>query len=344
MNCNSNPQKGNGPLKVLVTGAGGFLGSEIATQLLHQDHNVIGFSRGSYPVLEKQGVQWIRGDIRDAHAINLACRNVDAIVHSAALPGVWGSWNSYYQVNTVGTKNVIAAAHAQSVKFLVYTSSPSVTFDGSHQANIPEDVAYPSSWLCHYSHSKAIAEQAVLAANGQDSLATCALRPHLIWGAKDPHLIPRLIERGKAGTLRIVGDGTNCVDMVHVTNAAHAHLCAIDALRKNPASHGKAYWVSQQEPINCWDWLNEVLQAAGVPPIKKKISSRTAYAVGAVLEAVYTALRIGSEPRMTRFLAKQLSVDHFFDNRRAQELLGYFPILSTSQAMDDLKQAIRPKG
>ena len=165
-----------------MTGAGGFLGSEIATQLLHQDHTVIGFSRGSYPALEKQGVQWIRGDIRDASAIKKACRNVDAIIHTAALPGVWGSWNSYYQVNTVGTEHVIAAARAQAVKYLVYTSSPSVTFDGTDQNNIPEDVPYPSSWLCHYPHSKAIAEQAVLTANGQDDLATCALRPHLIWG------------------------------------------------------------------------------------------------------------------------------------------------------------------
>ena len=327
-----------------MTGAGGFLGSEIATQLLHQDHSVIGFSRGSYPALEKQGVQWIRGDIRDAQAVNQACRNVDAIVHSAAVPGVWGSWDSYYQVNTVGTEHVIAAARAQAVKLLVYTSSPSVTFDGTNQANIPEDVPYPSSWLCHYPHSKALAEQAVIAANGQDNLATCALRPHLIWGAKDPHLIPRLFERGKAGTLRIIGDGANLVDMVHVTNAAHAHLCAIEALSNNPASHGKAYWVSQQDPVNCWDWLNELLLAAGVPTIKKSISSRTAYVAGTVLEVVYTALRMRREPRMTRFLAKQLSMDHYFDNSRAQELLGYFPILSNSQAMDKFKQAIRANG
>lgn len=327
-----------------MTGAGGFLGSEIATQLLHQDHSVIGFSRGSYPALEKQGVQWIRGDIRDTQAVNQACRNVDAIVHSAAVPGVWGSWDSYYQVNTVGTEHVIAAARAQAVKLLVYTSSPSVTFDGTNQANIPEDVPYPSSWLCHYPHSKALAEQAVIAANGQDNLATCALRPHLIWGAKDPHLIPRLFERGKAGTLRIIGDGANLVDMVHVTNAAHAHLCAIEALSNNPASHGKAYWVSQQDPVNCWDWLNDLLLAAGVPTIKKSISSRTAYVAGTVLEVVYTALRMRREPRMTRFLAKQLSMDHYFDNSRAQELLGYFPILSNSQAMDKFKQAIRANG
>ena len=327
-------------MNVLITGAGGFLGNHIALQLLDAGHVVRGFSRGRYPKLEALGVNWVQGDLRKQRDVSKACEGMDAVIHTAAVPGIWGSWKMYYGINTLGTANIIRAVQQHDIPYLVYTSSPSVVFDGKDQSGISEEVPYPKTWLCHYPHSKALAEQQVLAANVDGQLATCALRPHLIWGEDDPHLIPRLIARGRTRKLRIIGDGDNLIDMVHVENAAHAHLCALTALQVTPKARGRAYWISQQTPVNCWEWINEILGFAGIEPITKRIGFRTAYRVGAILEYLYKSLRIKSEPRMTRFLALQLSADHYFGNTLAQNVLGYRPILSTADAMGKLKTAL----
>ena len=327
-------------MNVLITGAGGFLGSHIALQLLDAGHVVRGFSRGTYPTLEALGVNWVQGDLRKQRDVSKACEGMDAVIHTAAVPGIWGSWKMYYGINTLGTANIIRAVQQHDIPYLVYTSSPSVVFDGKDQSGISEEVPYPKTWLCHYPHSKALAEQQVLAANVDGQLATCALRPHLIWGEDDPHLIPRLIARGRTRKLRIIGNGNNLIDMVHVENAAHAHLCALTALQVTPKSRGRAYWISQQTPVNCWEWINEILDFAGVEPITNRIGFRPAYRVGAILEYMYKSLGIKSEPRMTRFLALQLSADHYFDNTLAQNVLGYRPKISTEDAMAELKTAL----
>ena len=108
------------------------------------------------------------------------------------------------------------------IKRLIYTSSPSVTFDGHHQNNTDESAPYAKDWLCHYPHSKALAEKYVLEANDDEELMTCALRPHLIWGPGDHHLIPRLIQRAKSNQLRRVGDGSNLIDTIKAVSFAAA--------------------------------------------------------------------------------------------------------------------------
>ena len=217
-----------------------------------------------------------------------------------------------------------------------FSSSPSVTFDGTDQKGVDESAPYPTEWLCHYPHSKALAEQHVLAAN-DDSLATCALRPHLIWGPRDGHLVPRLIERARSGQLRRVGDGENLVDMIYVENAAEAHLQAADALEKaDSAVRGKAYFISQGMPVNCWGWINDLLALVDEPPITRSISQSAATRVGSVMESVYSLFRWQAEPRMTRFLAAQLATDHYFDITAAQRDFGYQPTVSTAEGMQRL--------
>lgn len=353
----------------LVTGPGGFLGRYITEQLMARGDRVRGFARGSYPELEAAGVEMVRGDLADRDAVSKACEGVDCVFHVAGKVGVWGLWFDYFQANVQGTLNVLSACEEQNVGRLVFTSSPSVTFDaanlqgaaqrGSDQRGIDESPrfathiktfgnkrrvlevaglsAYPERWLAHYPHSKALAEQFVLAANG-NAIKTCSLRPHLVWGPRDTNLTARLIERAKSGKLRRVGDGTNQVDMIYVENAAAAHLQAADALAKpdSPAA-GNAYFLSQGEPVNCWGWIDQILALAGLPPVRKSISAKSAYRLGWSLETAYwAARRFDAEPPMTRFVARSLSTDHWFDITAAQRDFGYQPKISTAEGMEKL--------
>jgi 2-alkyl-3-oxoalkanoate reductase len=326
-------------MHALVTGAGGFLGQAITRQLVARGDQVRAFSRGSYPFLRELGVESLSGDIQDAAAVDDACRGIDAVYHVAAIAGLWGKWQTYYGINTLGTRNVIAACRKNRVPRLIYTSSPSVTFAASDQCDIDESAPYPKHWLAHYPHTKALAEQEVLTANSNE-LLTCALRPHLIWGPGDQHLIPRLLARARAGQLRRVGDGKNLIDAVYVENAAAAHLLAADRLQPGSAVCGKAYFITNGQPVNCWDWINEILAIAGVAPVTKSVSYRAAYAAGAVLEGIWKLTGRIDEPRMTRFLAAQLATSHYFNITAAGRDLGYEPAVSMAAGMQKLKAAL----
>ena len=319
-------------MRILVTGCGGFLGSEIVRQLIDRGDEVTGISRRHYPDLVANGMKHIQGDLTDSSFTRESIRDVDAVVHTAAVAGVWGPWDHYHSINTQATHHVVDACQSAGVGTLVFTSSPSVTFNGNHQRGVDESEPYATNWLCHYPHTKALAEQHVLQAHKLDVLNTCALRPHLIWGDDDPHILPRMIDRAKSGRLRIVGSGDNKVDTVHVTNAAHAHVCAIDALQSRPeAAGGQAYFIAQDEPVDCWDWIAEICRIGNAPPPTKSIGFKTAYRIGAGLETLYRLTGRKSEPPMTRFVAAQLAHDHYFDITAAKENLGY----SIRISMDD---------
>jgi nucleoside-diphosphate-sugar epimerase len=348
-------------MRALVTGGGGFLGGYIVAALLARGDRVRSFGRGDYPQLAAQGVEVVRGDIRDPASVADACQGVDCVFHAAALAGIGMGRRSFEDVNLRGTQNVMAGCHAAGVRRLVYTSSPSVVFAGRDQCGVAESAPYDFTWMernrAWYSLSKARAEQAVLAANGAE-LRSCALRPHLIWGPGDPHLVPRLIARARSGRLRRVGDGTNLIDITYVENAAEAHLLTADALAadcavaeatspsdRRPAEAGspagRAYFISQGEPVNCWQWINDILAPVELPPVKQSMSLKAAWRVGAVCEALYGLMRLTGEPPMTRFLAAQLATSHWFDISAARRDLGYAARVSTQEGMRRLAEWLR---
>jgi nucleoside-diphosphate-sugar epimerase len=328
-------------MRALVTGGGGFLGLYIVEQLVARGDQVRVLCRGKYARLGELHVECMTGDVRDPSAVSNACGGVDTVFHVAAVSGIWGPWEHYHSINTIGTENVIAACRAQNVSRLVYTSSPSVIYDGRDHWNANESLPCPSRYLCHYPHSKALAERAVLAANGAASLATVALRPHLIWGPRDNHLIPRLIARAKAGKLRRVGRGENLISMSYVENAAHAHLLAADRLSLDSPVAGRTYFINESESVNLWNWIDKLLELAGLPPVKKSLSPRAAYAAGAVLEAVYSLLHLPGEPAMTRFLALQLSGTHTYDTDNAARDFGYQPLVSVTEGLRRLEPELK---
>lgn len=327
-------------MKALVTGANGFLGSHITKFLLEQGDSVRALVHNNTDAIPNDSVEILRGDVRDFDSVTNAARDVDVVYHTAAIAGIWGPWKEYHSINTVGTRNVVDACQTNRVPKLVYTSSPSVVFNGSHQINVNEDAVYPSKWLANYPRSKAMAEQCVLDANDGKNLMTCALRPHLIWGPGDKHLIPRLLSRARVKQLRRVGEGTNLIDNIYIDNAATAHLQAAEEMKPGSPVCGKAYFISQDEPVNCWNWINEILSLAGISPVRRSISFNWAYKLGWALETYHDVFNKEHEPRMTRFLACQLAKSHCYDISRAREDFGYEVRISSDEGMRRLGETL----
>ena len=322
-------------MKILVTGGGGFVGGYVIERLLARGYAVRSIGRSSQPQLEAQGVEVVCGDLTDAAAVSAACEGVDAVFHVAARAGVWGSWESYYQPNVVGTRNVVAACREQGVGRLIYTSTPSVVFNGQPICGGDESLPYGKNWLCHYAQTKAIAEEEALAANSE-TLKIVALRPHLIFGPGDPHLLPRVIASVQAGRLKIVGDGRSRVDVSYVGNVADAHLDAFDALAAGKGA-GQAYFISQGESVELWPWVNSILEGLGHAPLTSKIPLPVAYTVGALCEGLWKVLGRRDEPPITRFVAVELAKDHYFDISAARRDLGY---LAKTPMVEALNQTI----
>lgn len=329
-------------MNILVTGGGGFLGGAIVRLLSERGHVVTALGRGQYPQLDRAQVCTIQADIRDAAAVRAACVGMDAVIHTAAVAGIWGPKRLFWDINYGGTRNLLAACQSAGVRFLVYTSSPSVVFGASELCGVNESQPYPDKYLAHYPASKAAAEREVLTANSA-TLRTVALRPHLIFGPGDPHLFPRIIARAKQRKLVQVGPGTNLVDITFVDNAAAAHLLALENLTTSATCADKAYFISQGEPVNLWSWLRDILSRLELPPPRGPISARTANFLGATLETIYGLLRIQSEPRLTRFLAGQLATSHYFDISAARREFGYTPLVSTADATNRLVEWLRTR-
>ena len=325
----------------LVTGGGGFLGGAIVRRLLTAGVQVRSFSRKYYPALEAAGVDQFQGDLADLTAVTPAVAGVDLVFHAAAKPGVWGRYDDFYRPNVTGTKNVLQACRDQGVEHLVYTSSPSVVFNGQDMAGADESVPYPAQWTTHYPRTKAMAEKMVLTAGHQD-LQTIALRPHLIWGPGDNHLVPRIIQRARR--LRRVGHGRNRVDTIYIDNAAEAHLLAASGLLKRPELSGRVYFISQDDPIALWEMVDAILAAADLPPVRRSISAPAARRIGALMEWVYRTFHLPGEPPMTRFVAEELATTHWFDIRAAKNDLGYRPLVSTSEGLHRLRLWLREQG
>lgn len=330
----------------LVIGGTGFLGGEIVRQLLERGEKVRAFCRRQ--PAEPNHAEIVLGNLADRQALHNACRGVETVYHTASLPSISVHWKPFYETNIVGAQNVLDACRDNGVRRLIYTSSASVTFNCQPQKGVDESLPYPNRWLAHYPHSKAIAEKMILDSVSSNHLGSrvpflaCSLRPHLIIGHRDRHLFPRLFARAEQGRLFRVGDGSNLIDIIFVENAALAHIQAANALTDSSSPvNGNAYYISQGKPVNCWNWINEILSMKGLPNVQRSISLKTAWQVGCFLESCYKLFRLSGEPWMTRFLAAQLAQTHYLNISKAKKDFGYEPKLSYEEGMEHLKQKLQ---
>lgn len=319
-------------MNILIIGGGGFLGSCIAHKLLKTGNKVTIMGRGTYPSMHTS-IKCFKADIRDLTALMIATKGQEVVFHTASIPAIWGDYEEFFSIDVLGTKNIIEACYKNNVKKLIYTSSPSVVFGDSDIENVDEQFPYPDDYLCHYPKTKALAEKLVISANGCGGLATVCIRPHLIWGPGDPHIVPRLISRAKKRQLVRVGMGKNLVDMIYIDNAVEAHLKACDNLNLSGPVAGKCYFVSDGKPVLLWDWIENLLKELKLPGITKSISYKHAELLGSFLESFYRLFKIKHEPLMTRFLAAQLAKSHYFNISRAKNDFDYKPIVSIEEGM-----------
>ncbi|MCK6481186.1 MAG: NAD-dependent epimerase/dehydratase family protein [Planctomycetes bacterium] len=330
-------------MRVLVTGGTGFLGRAVVERFAARGDRVRVLARGHRATDLPAGVELHRGDVGDLSSVGNAAAGCDLVVHTAALAGIAGPRAEYERVNVGGTRNVVEACRRHRVPRLVHTSTPSVVFDGTSMEGVDERVPLATRFEAAYPETKAAAERMALGANGPD-LAVVALRPHLVWGPGDHHLVPRILARARAGTLALVGDGSNRVDATFIDNAADAHVAAADRLAPGAPCAGRAYFVANGEPIPLRRLLDLILGAAGLPPVARSVSPRAALAAGWVLEAAHALLGLHGEPRMTRFLARELSTAHWFDLGAARRDLGWEPRVTTEEGMVRLAAWIRGGG
>jgi nucleoside-diphosphate-sugar epimerase len=287
-------------------------------------------------------VTLVRADITDLPALTEAAAGCDVAFHTAAKAGIWGSFESYHKPNVVGTEMLIAACLATRVKKLVFTGSPSVVFDGKDQEDGTSALPYASPSSTHYSATKAASERRVLKANSKH-LATISLRPHLIYGPGDPHLVPRVIDRASKGRLALVGDGSNRVSLTFIDNAAAAHLQAADQLSFNARCAGRAYFINDPEPVVFAEWLTTLVARLGLPPIKRRLSIATAVRIGGVLEFLWSTMRLRGEPPLTRSVARNLGLSHWYSIQEAVRDFGYAPPVEASEGFERTVAWFKPR-
>lgn len=319
-------------MRILVTGASGFIGGRFARFALEQglEVRVNGRRPGAVEHLVARGAEFVQGDLSDPVLVERLCQGVEAVVHCAGAVGVWGSYEHFHQANVTVTENVIEACLKQGVRRLVHLSSPSIYFDGRSHVGIREEQV-PKRFSDHYGATKYLAEQKVFQA-AEFGLEVLALRPRFVTGAGDTSIFPRLIHMQRKGRLSIIGNGLNKVDFTSMQNLNDALFSCL--LAAGPAL-GKAYNISNGAPVPLWDVVNYVLRQLELPPVTRHAPYPLVYGLATLNETVCKLLPGRPEPALYRLGVAVMSQDFSLDISRARQYLDYEPKVSVWTALDE---------
>lgn len=327
-------------MKILVTGGGGFIGLALIKRLVKEGHDVSSFSRKFYPEHRKLGITGICGDICDTEQVDKACRGKQVVYHVAAKVAVWGPFNEFVKVNIGGTENLVKACQANRVKAIIFVSSASVVFNGSNLEGVDESRMIPERHISPYTRTKAGAEEIVLSSNCKD-LKTISLRPHLVWGPGDTQLIPGILARARKKALRIPGKGECMIDTTYIDNLVDALVLVLLKIETDSKIWGKSFFITDGKPVTVLTFLNNIIEAGDLPPVNKSVPVFVAMFAAWCMEKSNRFYRIQSEPYLTRFVVRELSVHHWFDITAAKNELGYTPHINLETGIALVKKDLR---
>ena len=330
-------------MRILVTGATGFVGRHLVAGLLRRGDLVraLGRNTDACAALAADGAEVVRADLRDRDAVIAACRGVDAVCHVGALSAPWGRAADFHAINVGGTEHVLAGCRAHGVGRMVYVSSPSVVFDGTDQRDLTEDAPYPRRLTSVYSLTKKLGEDRVQSAAAA-GMATVIVRPKAVFGPGDTSLLPRLLAAARKGRLPQVGDGRNLVDLTYVDNVVHALLLALTA----GAAVGRTDTITSGEHVPLWDLIKTVLLRLGINANLRRLPYPVVYAMAGLMEL--RATLFGGEPMLTRYSAAILAKTQTYNIEAARRDLGYAPGVSVAEGvertLEDLRRQEGPGG
>lgn len=318
----------------LVTGAAGFVGSHLVRRLAEHGASVRATDVRPRPDLP---VPTRLADITDRDAVRELSAGVDVVYHTASLVQTAKSGaDRVWATNLGGTEALLWAAREAKARRFVYVSSASVVYQGKDILNGDEGLPYTAASQAPYADSKVAAEKAVLAADDPNGMRTVAIRPHVVFGPGDGRFFPAVLARAEAGRLRIgVGRGTKLSDFTYIDNLIDSLLLADEALSKKPEVGGRAYFVTNGEPMGFWDFIDKVLVEIGQPKTKGRVPYWIAYAAAAIVEQA-RALGGGKaapEDGFTRFAVRYMCTHHYFSIERARSDLGYEPKVSIDEGI-----------
>ncbi|MFH5802482.1 NAD-dependent epimerase/dehydratase family protein [Alienimonas sp. DA493] len=297
----------------LVTGGGGLLGGAVVRRLRASGTPVRVLSRRPLPELEELGAEVFLGDLEDRPSLLAACEGVCGVVHSGARPGIDAPLRQFLGPNVAGTRHVIDGCLARRVRTLVHVSSPSVVFDGTPHEGADERLPLPDRGLASYPHSKLLAERDALRADRTRGLRTVAVRPHLIWGPGDRHVLPALVAAAQAGRVPSIGGANPLIAPTFVENAAAAIVQTLFALPNRPEGAGRPYFLNDLPPVRLHEFVRRVAEEAGLePPALRRLPGPLATAAGKTATLAWRALRRPDEPPLTAFAVAQLRVAHWY--------------------------------
>lgn len=336
-------------MKVLVTGASGFLGGRLVRWLVADGgHDISILVRPTSDLRdlgETTDLTLVYGDLTDPQSLARATEGIDVVIHSAARVDERGVRAQFVEENVTATTTLLDSARRNGVSRFVFISSPSalMEYDGGDQIDIDESVPYPRRFLNLYSETKAAAEQAVLAAN-EPGFTTCALRPRAIWGPGDRSgPIVRLLGRAQAGTLPNLSGGREVyASLCHVDNIVDA--CVKAATSDNVG--GKAYFIADAEITNIWPFMGEVAESFGFAAPTRAANMAVVRAVVTVLDTIWKIpyLAVRYSPPLSTYVLALMTRTSTFDTTAARRDFGYVPVVDRDSGLLEFQDWVQSQG